>query len=223
MPHLIDYLPAIYQDDRFAAQFLQAFEQILLEHPGEEQTGISMETQIARVSRFFNPQETRKEFLSWLAGWVALSLRDDWQEDAQRRFIERIVPLYQKRGTKAGLEDILKTYTGVGLDTEGGVAVMDFPHSGFEIGDEDAPNENAAIVGVNTFVEGAPPFYFLVTMVLDTFDLALRDRKKQIAHAIIDQEKPAHTYYDLEVDIAKKMQIEVHSTIGVDTVLPFNN
>jgi ribosomal protein S21 len=59
--------------------------------------------------------------------------------------------------------------------------------------------------------------------VLDTFDLALRDRKKQIAHAIIDQEKPAHTYYDLEVDIAKKMQIEVHSTIGVDTVLPFNN
>jgi phage tail-like protein len=202
--HLINYLPAIYQDDRFAQQFLEAFEPTMLAQPG------SLETQIATLSQFFSAQETPREFLPWLASWVALSLRDDWEEAAQRRFVERIVSLYQKRGTKAGLEDLLKTYT----DVEG-INVLESTQSSFEVG-----NPNSSTIGVNTFVGGAPAFYFQVTMRLDTFDLAVLDRKAKIARAIIDQEKPAHTYYDLEVSTTNSMQVGIHSTIGVDTLLP---
>lgn len=208
---LIQALPAIYQDDPFLKQFLQSFEAILLgsNQPVEPETE-GLETKIAKIATYFDPDQTPKEFLQWLSGWVALSLRDDWDEAAQRRFISRIVSLYQKRGTKAGLEDLLKTYTNVE-----GVNVIEFTQNGFEVG-----NQNASTVGINTFVGGAPPFYFQVAMVLDTFDTDLLQRKEQIARAIVDQEKPAYTYYDLAIGITNPMQVGVHSTIGVDTLLP---
>ena len=37
--------------------------------------------------------------------------------------------------------------------------------------------------------------------------------------AIIDQEKPAHTFYAFRFRDVPTMQIGVHSTVGVDTVL----
>ncbi|WYL93010.1 MAG: phage tail protein [Gloeotrichia echinulata IR180] len=65
-----------------------------------------LEQAIASIATLFDPKSTPKEFLNWLAGWVALSLRDDWEQEAQRRFISRIVSLYKQRGTKAGMTEM---------------------------------------------------------------------------------------------------------------------
>jgi hypothetical protein len=43
-------------------------------------------------------------------------------------------------------------------------------------------------------------------------------RQRQVTTAIIDLEKPAHTYYELDVE-TPTLQIGVHSTVGVDTLL----
>ncbi len=119
----------------FINQFLTAFEKILtglgdVDEPGLEEKleGIinpNPETgefpwRLVGIHRYFDPapdisddnQRTPKEFLEWLASWVALSLREDWEESQKRRFISQVVPLYRKRGTKAGLEDMLRAYTG---------------------------------------------------------------------------------------------------------------
>jgi hypothetical protein len=48
---------------------------------------------------------------------------------------------------------------------------------------------------------------------------ARKERRQRIAMAIIDQEKPAHTYYAFRFRDTPTMQIDFHSTIGVDTVL----
>ncbi|MFB2979724.1 phage tail protein [Microseira sp. BLCC-F43] len=48
--------------------------------------------------------------MPWLASWVALSLRDNWQPDTKRKFIKKIVPFYRLRGTKEGLEQVLRLY-----------------------------------------------------------------------------------------------------------------
>jgi hypothetical protein len=45
-----------------------------------------------------------------------------------------------------------------------------------------------------------------------------RSRKEQIARSIIDQEKPAHTYYELLVQFPT-IQVGVTSTVGKDTLL----
>lgn len=227
---LSNYLPAIYQEDPFIGQFLLAFEKVLLgiddtisfpqlrddvkfQPKGWENKGL--EEAIASIAILFDPignesqpvenrQRTGEEFLNWLASWVALSLRDDWEEEAQRRFIGRIVSLYKQRGTKAGMEEMLKTYTGMGVE------VYEFIEP-LQIG-------ITSTVGVDTAIGGGPSHYFRVKMFVDAFEPKVKERKEQIARAIIDQQKPAHTYYDLQVDIPT-MQIAVHSTIGVDTLL----
>jgi phage tail-like protein len=65
----------------------------------------------------------------------------------------------------------------------------------------------------------AKPHYFRVTMRLPKDDAPdMQVRQSAISHALIDLEKPAHTYYDLLL-LFPTMQIGKTSTIGVDTLL----
>lgn len=151
-------------------------------------------------------QSAPPEFLSWLASWVALTLRQDWNEVEKRQFISQIVPLYRERGTKSGLEKLLRIYTGL-------------PGDNVEINEFSQPMEvGNTLLGINTVVGEGVPFYFLVKLSLPAPDPEAQLRQEQIARAIIDQEKPAYTYYDLKIQVPT-MQIQVRSTIGVDTVL----
>ena len=198
---LMQYLRAMYQEDPFLCQFLLAFEKLLLgrkENP--DICPFGLEEIIDTIHTFFNPgpdnlpeDRTPVEFLSWLASWVALTLREDWDENEKRRLLSRIVPLYQKRGTKEGLRDLLHTYTGLKVEISEYLQPL-------QIG-------SCSTVGVDTIIGGAPPHYFLVKLYLAPTDLV--ERKQLIARAIIELEKPAHTIYDLIV-IVPTMQIGVH-------------
>ncbi len=106
----LDHLPAIFHEDPFVGRFLLAFETIFsgqgdLNHVGLEET-------IGQLADMFDPATTREEFLPWLASWVALSLRADWDTATKRSFIQESVSLYRLRGTKAGLARMLEIYTG---------------------------------------------------------------------------------------------------------------
>lgn len=50
--------------------------------------------------------------MPWLASWVGVSQRDDWDETFKRWLISKIVPLYRNRVTKAGIKELLELYTG---------------------------------------------------------------------------------------------------------------
>lgn len=226
---LLNYLPPIYQEDPFLGQFLQAFEKVLLGIDDslslpELRDDVKfqpkgLEEAIASIAILFDPignesqplekrQRTPKEFLNWLAGWVALSLRDDWEEEAQRRFISRIVSLYKQRGTKAGMREMLKTYTGMGVEVND-----EFPDP-IQIG-------VVSTVGVDTRISEGLPHYFKVKIILENLDDLKFERKRQIAQAIIEQEKPAHTYYQLDVEVPSTIQVgkPERATIGVNTLL----
>jgi phage tail-like protein len=63
-----------------------------------------------------------------------------------------------------------------------------------------------------------PPNHFRVTIRLGTPDPAQRVAQERIVRAIIDAEKPAHTYYSLVIQ-TPVLQIGKTSHIGVDTLL----
>lgn len=188
----LHYLPAIFQEGAgdtsdFIGSFLLAFERILtgLDHPDASSFPPALAELLDGVAgdlttgaqRFFNPgpadeeaQRAPGDFLEWLAGWVALSLREDWTDDQKRRFISQIVPLYRLRGTPAGLIAMLSIYT------------------------------DGAPVEIYEFEER--PNYFQIRMKLLSDEIAktkganlIATRRRQIAMAIIEREKPAHTYY----------------------------
>ena len=226
----LEHLPAIFQQDAdqesvmFIGRFLLAFEKILtglkdIEAPGLEEVLEGLVdadgNELAGIHRYFAPgpdvpeaQRAPEEFLEWIASWMALSLREDWEEEEKRRFISRIVPLYRERGTKAGLEKMLRTYTGIpGKES---VQVSEFV--------KPLQIDKTCTIGLNTVIGGGPPHFFLVKLILPTADPILKERKELIARAIIDQEKPAHTYYTLVIE-TPTMQIGERSTIGVNTLL----
>lgn len=75
--------------------------------------------------------------------------------------------------------------------------------------------------GVPTITESddsGPAHHFTITMRLPRAAAQDQLRQSAIAHALIDLEKPTHTYYDLDLQFPT-MQIGVTSTIGVDTLL----
>jgi phage tail-like protein len=135
---------------------------------------VGLEEVIRHVDRYFNPAQGQApaEFLPWLAGWVALSLREDWEDATKRQFIRQIVPLYKLRGTKPGLEQILGLY----------LKSLTFPRS---------------VTIYDQFEQY--PNYFQVQITLPYPDPSKYWQQARIAKAIIDQEKPAHTYYALRI------------------------
>jgi phage tail-like protein len=156
------HLPRAYGEDPFLGRFLLAFEALLTglpDRPGLQQA-------IDGVTELLDPATTGEEFLPWLAGWVGLVLRGDWDVSTRRRFIREIVPLYRLRGTKEGLRQMLTLYTGQPVDI-----------------DDDQRADH----------------FFTVQLTLAQADPEQVRRIQQIARAIIDQEKPAHTFYALRV------------------------
>lgn len=163
------------------------------------------------IQDYFDPDKTPLEFLSWLAGWMALILKEekDWNADNARKkrdLIAKIIPLYQKRGTLDGLKEYIKIY--VGEDVK--ISIFEFLDP-FRVG-------VTSTVGMNTVVGEGLPYYFQVFMELPMLDRVMLEKKKKAIIDIIDQEKPAHTYYVLVIQ-APTMQIAYHSTVGVDTLL----
>lgn len=181
----IHYLPPIFQDSLYLDGFLLALEK-MLSQAGPDDSRPALETVIAHSHRYLRPMPSGEDqlqapadFLPWLAGWVALTLREDWPEQTQRQFIREVVPLYRQRGTKAGMARLLQIY--LGADDES-VFIYEQPDDfKFEAGT--AP----------------PPYFFQVAIKANTQETGEIRRIQQIAQAIIEQEKPAHTFYGLQI------------------------
>jgi len=239
----LDYLPPIYHDQEFLNAYLCAFEKILtgrndgLEFPADSlppnpvdgpqaalsdtnhsslsvrmQRGAqsrSLEETIDLISVLFDPLHTPKEFLPWLAGWAALSLRADLDEGAQRGFIAGIIQLYRRRGTKENLINLLKIFTQAPPEIEENIVPGDDFKKQFP-----------------QFANTPQPLYFFrVSILLSDPDPQTVQRKTAIAHALIEMEKPAHTFYELVTTFAS-MRIgdytdigKYRATLGVDTLI----
>ncbi|HEX3044013.1 MAG TPA: phage tail protein [Bacillota bacterium] len=216
-------LPGIFQyHDRnshsgtadFLGRFLLAFEKILSgidddrKVDGQPLPGIEQVLDV--IYEYFDPLETPAEFLTWLAGWVGLTLQEGegWDEGKKRRLIAQIVPLYKKRGTLEGLKEYLQLYFNEGEGVS--VSISEFLKP-LQIG-------TTSTIGLDTVVGEGRPYYFQVYMQLPISDRAILEKKIRAIMEIINQEKPAHTYCLLIVNVPM-MQVAVHSMIGYDTLL----
>jgi phage tail-like protein len=223
---LLEYLPAIYQEaippERrpFLSRFLAAFERVLLgyeevsrdsgktagasgEHVRDTVEGLGRK--IAGLYMLFDPQETPENFLPWLASWAALSIHADLSPAKRRKLIANIIPLYQIRGTRAYLEQLLE------LCVDAGTSVSEEEIPLLQVGVH-------STLGRDTYLGGGPPHYFQVTLAASDLSAIEVQTQRQIAFEVVELAKPAHTGYEFKVD-SSQMQVGLHSTVGVDTVL----
>ena len=163
------------------------------------------------VQRYFEPgaslpdsDRVPSDFLPWLAGWVSLTLREDWDDSRKRDFVARAVQLYRTRGTRSGVASFVEVYTGLPV-------AIDEANEAFQIGVH-------STIGVDTVLLGGQPFFFRVKLRLPNPDPVLFKRQTDIATSIIELQKPAHTSFSLEVE-TPQFRIGLQSTVGVDTLL----
>ena len=95
-------LPALYQDDSFAQRFLSGLDDVLA----------PIYSTLDNFDAYLDPWLTPDDFLTWLAGWVGISLDESWDEGRRRAIVARAVDLYRMRGTAVGLAGQVEIQTG---------------------------------------------------------------------------------------------------------------
>ncbi len=99
----LDYLPGIYKESDFLGRYLLIFEHILS----------PVHRTVGNIPHYFDPDHVPHDLLEWLGSWVGLTLDTRWPEARRRALIAAAVPLYRFRGTRRGLTEFLRLYTGI--------------------------------------------------------------------------------------------------------------
>jgi phage tail-like protein len=78
---------------------------------------------------YIDPRLAPDDFLEMLSGWVGFPLDRNWSDEQMRRLVASAVELYRWRGTKRGLVELVRAYTGVEPEVidSGGTAFSDRP------------------------------------------------------------------------------------------------
>jgi phage tail-like protein len=214
---LLDLLPWIYQegcasgDKNYLQHLLGAFEKILWGEQGQHHASIDgvapegLQEKIGRLSDVINPRRAEKEFLPWLAGWMALTLRPSLTLERKRELIAQMIPLYRIRGTRRYLEELFRLC----LDVPAAVEEEDIP--ALQLGLH-------STIGVDTYIEGGAPHFFRVRLLVSHLSTSEIEEQRHLAYEVVELGKPAHTGYEFLID-SPQLQIGVHSIVGIDTIL----
>lgn len=99
---LTSTLPAVFQEDDFAQRFTSALDEVLA----------PVFSTLDNLHAYVDPDLVPSDFLWWLAGWVGITLDENWSQERQRAFVAQAAEIFAKRGTARGLAAEVELYTG---------------------------------------------------------------------------------------------------------------
>ena len=226
------YLPAVYQEDERSRDFLERFLSLFETFFG------GLEREIDQIARYFDAAAvgTSGEYLRWLASWLAIAVDKSWSEESLRALVGRAPALYKKRGTRAGLEEMIEILTGERplivehfqrLCAGGEEDAAGSPDSGRDASDEAATGlTNASAAGMRDSrrdglawlyarLYGRDPYCFCV--LLKPFQVKT-DEERMAVRRLLDAEKPAHTCASMMI-LQPWIHLDMHTYMGVNTYL----
>ena len=155
----IHYLPPPFQEVAFLHRFLLIFEATL----------DPLEKMIDQIHHYFDPLLVPEPLLIWLGSWVGVAIDENITIRQQRELVKCAWMLYLWRGTRRGMLEYLRIYTGVTpLIIEPGQADV---------------------------AANLPPHVFAVILNVPEPEKLNR----VLIERIIDAQKPAHTSYVLQI------------------------
>jgi phage tail-like protein len=169
---LLDYLPSVFREDKLMGQFLLIFEDIL----------DPLENTVDNLDLYFDAGMTPESILPWLASWIDLTLDPIWPIERRRELVRKGAELYRWRGTRKGLTEYLRIYTGVSPEILEYIPGMIL--------------DGKTQLGVNTILgsSGSGHHFTVILNVPQGENINVRTVKE-----IIEGQKPAHTTYTLQM------------------------
>ena len=168
-PHPLEpTLPAMLQGEDFLERFTGALDDVLA----------PALCALDNIDAYLDPELAPADFVAWLGSWLGLALDDDWPIDRRRTMVAHAAGLYERRGTAAGLADLVALYTGARpeIDEGGGVSWSAAPGARL-------PGSGSATVTVRARFAGTAP---------TEADVARLE-------ALVAAAKPAHLGHTVEV------------------------
>lgn len=235
------YLPAVYQEDERSRDFLERFLSLF------ETFFAAIETRVDHIARYFDADASAMsgEFLRWLSTWLAVSVDNNWDDAKLRVLVKRAAEIYQRRGTRSAIEDMIEIFTGQQpIIVEHNLATCDswsLQQQQLDIvelkkllqrffGDQafsDASLEMSFVPAkLYQRLYGSDPFCFCV--LLRPFPVSangpnpmrhtVTEEQYKAVRRILDSEKPAHTCAGL-MALQPWVQLDTHTYLEVNTYL----
>ena len=192
----IQYLPEIYQQEDSEGYFLQRYLGIF------QTVYEDMNARILESANLFNLETTGREFLDWLAQWLAIDESYIWSEEQLRSLLLQGISLYKRRGTKQGIMDFVKLYTG-----EEPFLLENHQLQYFK--------DDGARMEMLQRLYGDNPYSFVV---LVRGEVVHSPQEQRTLHRIIDKVKPAQTDFHL-ILLKPYLFLGGHSYVGINSVL----
>lgn len=234
----VDYLPAIYREGSvnkeenpvssgLLERFLAIFESMFFD----------IDFTIDHIGRFFDVHGTPPEFLSWLGSWLAVPMDEEWPEEKKRLFIKKAVSLYKKRGTIEGLEESIELFTGKKpfivekfhaskactenisqicikekLTSAPSEEQIFFPFTVKKSPENKTEGNEGEEDPLINRLYGKDRFGFCVLLADPDINLITQNHVRRI----IEEQKPAHTSYELKV-LEPWFYLDMHTYLEINT------
>ncbi|MGB8955746.1 MAG: phage tail protein [Tumebacillaceae bacterium] len=192
----LDDLPAVYQQDERSRDFMERFLSLFGTFFDE------MEETIDHLSQYFDVDSSSGDLLRWLAAWLGIAVDERWTDAEIRELMKRSPELFQKRGTRAGMEEMVEIFTGQKP------FIVEFFQYKHLIDQSDIRSYMEQLYGLD-------PYRFSVLLKPG----AIRsEAHRQIVQKIIEEEKPAFAEAELIV-LEPRIYMGSHSYLGINTFL----
>ena len=189
-------VPAPFREDPDSASFLDRFLSYF------DTVFAEIKAQQGTIPALFDPQAVPPgPFLEWLASWFDIDFLPEWPEATRREMVAQAIDMYRRRGTVAGLRQMVQWHTGLANPVPTILEHFRITTPIVIAGQELAPTSPAHAFTIVVPATAAP-------------DDTARTRLEQVIEAAI----PAHTRYDLRL-VEPGIAIGRQSTIGVDMLL----
>ena len=163
---------------------------------------------ISDIPSLTDPLTCDPRFLPWVASWVGFTLDEGLPLHQQRELVRRAIRLYRTRGTRMGMEEMIRVLTAAPVSVSAREKPQPFVLGGATLAGGATPSER--------YQKDEPPahylyrseraginFFALVLERRDRFEARFRQRApavlRRIAQVVTD-EKPAHVTFTIRFD-----------------------
>ena len=168
----------------------------------------SVGDQIEGLPALTNPSEVDARLLPWLASWVGFDLDESLPAHQQRELVRRAIRLMRTRGTRAGIEEMVRVLTSapVRIEERRPPAAMVLGRG--HLGGGTLPERYAGGQSEGTYLSGPEPlpptqFFTLRLEPRGRFAERFGERATQVLRrivAIVSAERPSHLRFVVRFD-----------------------
>lgn len=226
----LEHLPAVYSRESTTDAFLERLLDLARSLLGD------LEVTIADLPRLFDPATTPAAYLPWLASWLGFDVppRLATDQEALRELIPRLHGLSRRRGTPAGVAELVEVESGAHPHIFesfrelrpwllGSASALGFD-TGLPRGSVDDLVVEAGVVGQSSIGEtpgrGSALFSDTAhrfTVLVPAGNVPAGTPRTRFLR-VLDEQKPAHTSY--HVCFAEpRLRVGVQARVGIDAIV----